>query len=241
MRYISAKAKVRFRSSTLRLHRLFAVPNSTLSFSKGATFYCAYPRANIGSTWSHISCSSTNVLKWDLNIIFCRQRGVDEYACNYFISCSPFLLAPLFAWNSRTAPSLSFALAVHMDSKPRSSFELSSQRLHLRILFVLDTPTQRRSRPNCTKFNLQRCVPIQKKECRRTMVMYVYIENGCGVELGNRQMIQAVQRSSSRLPLITFLWICSIQIFKSVYHVITMELFVVLHSSIIEQLATYTD
>ena len=133
MRYISVKAKVRFRSSTLRLHRLFAVPNSALFFYKGPTFYCAHPRANIGS--------STNVLTWDLDIILGRWRGVDEYACNYFLSCSIFLLMPLFVWNSKTAPSLLFALAVHMDSKPRSSFELSSQRLHLRILFVLDMPT----------------------------------------------------------------------------------------------------
>jgi len=68
---------------------------------------------------------------------------------------------------------------------------------------------------NCTKSDLQRCVPIQK-QCRRTMVMYVYIENGFGVELGNRRMVKIVQRSSSRLPPVKFLQIYSIPTSKSV-------------------------
>ena len=61
---------------------------------------------------------------------------------------------------------------------------------------------------SCTKSDLQRCVPTQK-QCLCTMVIKDFAESSCGVELRNRWMIQVVLRSSSRLPLITFLWVCS--------------------------------
>jgi len=49
------------------------------------------------------------------------------------------------------------------------------------------------------------------------MVMDVYIESGCGIELWNRRMIQVVQSLRSRLPLITFLLMLSIQKCQFVY------------------------
>jgi len=144
MGYITAKANVCFRSYNFVYIIFFAVPNSYSLFLQARSFL-ACPRAS--RQWFHSIDTYFPSFNRYISIVLWRRRGIDECACNY----SPSLFfAPLFTWNSWRSPSLSFALAVHIDS---NHFYHSSSNLNVctcttfGVVFVLVMPTVIRRTP----------------------------------------------------------------------------------------------
>jgi len=125
MSYITAKVNVRFRPYTLASIVSLAVPNSYSLFLQAHCFLPCPPasrhRFHLIDTYFPLFNRYIDVGSSDQWIVPAGWRGIDKCACNY---SPPLFFAPLFTWNSWRLPSLSFALAVHIDSKPWLSFEL---------------------------------------------------------------------------------------------------------------------